>query len=61
MTGWKILTQLLAETSPAVVSYDPAFSYEVGHIVKDCPNAGTKTCYKCGGIGHILRDCPSRV
>ncbi|QXG75615.1 pyruvate dehydrogenase (acetyl-transferring), homodimeric type [Modestobacter sp. L9-4] len=26
---------LLAETNPAVVSYDPAFSYEVGHIVKD--------------------------
>jgi pyruvate dehydrogenase E1 component len=26
---------LLAETNPAVVAYDPAFSYEVGHIVKD--------------------------
>jgi pyruvate dehydrogenase E1 component len=26
---------LLAETNPAVVSYDPAFSFEVGHIVKD--------------------------
>ncbi|MCW2676962.1 MAG: aceE, partial [Modestobacter sp.] len=26
---------LLAETNPAVVSYDPAFSYEVGHIIKD--------------------------
>src|SRR3712207_1932907 len=26
---------LLAQTNPAVVSYDPAFSYEVGHITKD--------------------------
>jgi pyruvate dehydrogenase E1 component len=26
---------LLAHTNPAVVSYDPAFSYEVGHITKD--------------------------
>ncbi|WP_369800051.1 pyruvate dehydrogenase (acetyl-transferring), homodimeric type [Modestobacter sp. Leaf380] len=26
---------LLAATNPAVVTYDPAFSYEVGHIVKD--------------------------
>jgi pyruvate dehydrogenase E1 component len=26
---------LLASTNPAVVSYDPAFGYEVGHIVKD--------------------------
>jgi len=26
---------LLASTNPAVVSYDPAFAYEVGHIVKD--------------------------
>jgi pyruvate dehydrogenase E1 component len=26
---------LLAATNPAVVSYDPAFSYEVGHITKD--------------------------
>ena len=33
---------------------------QMGHILKDCPNAGTKTCYKCGGIGHILKDCPSR-
>jgi pyruvate dehydrogenase E1 component len=26
---------LLAHTNPAVVCYDPAFSYEVGHITKD--------------------------
>jgi pyruvate dehydrogenase E1 component len=26
---------LLAATNPAVVSYDPAFSYELGHITKD--------------------------
>jgi pyruvate dehydrogenase E1 component len=26
---------LLAHTNPAVVSYDPAFSFEVGHITKD--------------------------
>jgi pyruvate dehydrogenase E1 component len=26
---------LLASTNPAVVHYDPAFGYEVGHIVKD--------------------------
>ena len=26
---------LLASTNPAVVHYDPAFAYEVGHIVKD--------------------------
>jgi len=26
---------LLASTNPAVVAYDPAFAYEVGHIVRD--------------------------
>jgi len=26
---------LLAATNPAVVAYDPAFAYELGHIVKD--------------------------
>ena len=26
---------LLASTNPAVISYDPAFGYELGHIVKD--------------------------
>lgn len=28
-------SHLLASTNPAVVSYDPAFGYEVGHIIKD--------------------------
>jgi pyruvate dehydrogenase E1 component len=26
---------LLASTNPAVIAYDPAFGYELGHIVKD--------------------------
>ena len=28
-------SQLLASTNPAVVSYDPAYGYEIGHIVAD--------------------------
>ena len=28
-------SHLLASTNPAVVAYDPAFGYEVGHIVRD--------------------------
>ncbi len=28
-------SHLLASTNPAVVAYDPAFAFEVGHIVKD--------------------------
>ena len=28
-------SHLLASTNPAVVSYDPAFAFELGHIVKD--------------------------
>lgn len=28
-------SQLLASTNPAVVAYDPAFAYELGHIIKD--------------------------
>nr|MDT0666028.1 pyruvate dehydrogenase (acetyl-transferring), homodimeric type [Micromonospora sp. DSM 115978] len=28
-------SQLLASTNPACVSYDPAFAYEVSHIVRD--------------------------
>ena len=28
-------SHLLASTNPAVISYDPAFAYEVGHIFKD--------------------------
>ncbi len=28
-------SHLLASTNPAIVSYDPAFAFEVGHIIKD--------------------------
>jgi len=28
-------SQLLASTNPAVIAYDPAFAFEIGHIVKD--------------------------
>ena len=28
-------SHLLAATNPAVVSYDPAYAYEIGHIIKD--------------------------
>ena len=28
-------SQLLASTNPAVVAYDPAYAFEIGHIVKD--------------------------
>lgn len=28
-------SQLLASTNPAVIAYDPAFGYEIGHIVAD--------------------------
>jgi pyruvate dehydrogenase E1 component len=28
-------SHLLASTNPAVIAYDPAFAYEVGHIIKD--------------------------
>ena len=31
---------LLAATNPAVVHYDPAFAYEVGHIMRVRPGAG---------------------
>ena len=36
---------LLASTNPAVVSYDPAYVYEIGHIVRD----GLKRMYGEGG------------
>jgi pyruvate dehydrogenase E1 component len=40
----------LAETNPAVVSYDPAYGYEIGHIVAD----GLERMYGAGpdGQGH---------
>jgi pyruvate dehydrogenase E1 component len=28
-------SHLLAATNPAVISYDPAFGYEIGHLIKD--------------------------
>src|SRR3954462_11067439 len=28
-------SHLIAATNPAVVAYDPAFAFEIGHIVKD--------------------------
>ena len=40
---------LLASTNPAVVHYDPAFAYEVGHIIKD----GLRRMY-----GHDDQDHP---
>jgi pyruvate dehydrogenase E1 component len=40
---------LLASTNPAVVHYDPAFAYEVGHIIKD----GLRRMY-----GHEDQDHP---
>jgi pyruvate dehydrogenase E1 component len=41
-------SHLLAASNPAVVAYDPAFSYEVAHIVKD----GLRRMY--GGDGEAL-------
>jgi pyruvate dehydrogenase E1 component len=43
---------LLAATNPAVLSYDPAFSFEIAHIVKD----GLRRMYGEGGSdedGHL--------
>ena len=41
---------LLASTNPAVVSYDPAFSFEVAHIVRD----GLRRMYGGGDDGDVL-------
>ena len=41
-------SQLLAATNPAVVAYDPGFSYEVAHIVRD----GLRRMY--GGESDVL-------
>jgi pyruvate dehydrogenase E1 component len=42
-------SQLIASTNPAVVSYDPAFSFEIAHIVQD----GLRRMYgDPNGTGH---------
>jgi len=45
-------SHLLASTNPAIVAYDPAFAFEVGHIVKD----GLRRMYgeKCENIMYYL-------
>src|ERR1700742_4982906 len=43
---------LLASTNPAVVAYDPAFAYEITHIVKD----GLRRMY---GPGSFAADNPA--
>ncbi len=42
----------LAETNPAVVAYDPAYGYEIGHIVAD----GLERMYGAGKAGDEHRD-----
>src|SRR3954452_22968435 len=39
---------LLASTNPAVVTYDPAYGYEIGHIVRD-------------GLRRMYGDSPENV
>ena len=53
-------TWMALKTQFVFVVFSTDIFPQMGHILKDCPNAGTKTCYKCGGIGHILKECPSR-
>jgi pyruvate dehydrogenase E1 component len=43
---------LLASTNPACVAYDPAFSFEVAHIVR----AGLERMYGIGSLGQPLSD-----
>jgi pyruvate dehydrogenase E1 component len=43
---------LLASTNPAVVSYDPAFGYEIGHIMRD----GLERMYGTGSDEDRARD-----
>ncbi len=43
---------LLASSNPAVVAYDPAFSFEVAHIVKD----GLRRMYGVGADGKLGED-----
>ncbi|MGN6744164.1 MAG: pyruvate dehydrogenase (acetyl-transferring), homodimeric type [Amnibacterium sp.] len=42
----------LAETNPAVVAYDPAYGYEIGHIVAD----GLERMYGTAPDGQVHRD-----
>ncbi len=46
-------SHLLASTNPAVVAYDPAYGYEIGHIVR----AGIERMY---GVGRRRRPVASR-
>jgi pyruvate dehydrogenase E1 component len=41
-------SHLLASTNPAVVAYDPAYGYEIGHIVRD----GIERMYGTGADGQ---------
>ncbi|MHA3703504.1 pyruvate dehydrogenase (acetyl-transferring), homodimeric type [Jatrophihabitans sp. YIM 134969] len=43
---------LLASANPAVVAYDPAFSFEIAHIVKD----GLRRMYGVGSDGQLGED-----
>ena len=43
---------LLASSNPAVVAYDPAFSFEIAHIVKD----GLRRMYGVGADGKLGED-----
>ncbi|MGA1811646.1 pyruvate dehydrogenase (acetyl-transferring), homodimeric type [Frondihabitans sp. 4ASC-45] len=48
-------SQLLASTNPAVVSYDPAYGYEIGHIVK----AGIERMYGTDDEGKATHSDPN--
>ena len=49
-------SHLLASTNPAVVSYDPAYGYEIGHIVR----AGIERMYGVGADGASVASRPER-
>ena len=48
-------SHLLASTNPAVVSYDPAYGYEIGHIVQ----AGLERMYGTDGEGNPTHKDPN--